>query len=109
MPFSRQCEYTASQPHLVENSLFACSLLSLTQGHASVNSNNFSYFTTRNMAKDREAQAQMTYHFLQHLDRSGFRNVSYLRQQFNDFKETIEEAAKLEPVRKTSPNIKYLG
>ena len=54
------------------------------------------------MAGDKEVQAQMAYHFLEHLDRSGFENVSYLRQQFNDYKETIEEAAKLEPVRKTS-------
>ena len=61
------------------------------------------------MARDREVLAQMMYHFLQHLDRSGFENVSYLRQQFNDYKETIEEAAKLEPVRKAFPNIHYLG
>ena len=58
------------------------------------------------MARDREVQAQMTYHFLQHLDRSGFENVSYLRRKFNDYKETIEEAAKIEPVRETFRNIK---
>ena len=52
------------------------------------------------MASDREAQVQITYDFLQHLDRSGFENVRYLRQQFNDYKGTIE-AAKIEPVRET--------
>ena len=109
MLFPRQCEYTTPQPHLVEKKWFACSPLSLTEDLAFVSFNNFSYITTRNMARDREAQAQMIYHFLQHLDRSGFENVSYLRQQFNDYKETIEEAAKLEPVRKTFPKIKYLG
>lgn len=56
-----------------------------------------------------KVQAQMTYHFLQHLERSGFENVSYLRHQFNEYKDTVEEAAKLEPVRKIVPNIKYLG
>lgn len=109
MLFPHQCEYTAPQSHLVENLLFAFSLLSLAEDLAHVNFNIFSYITTRNMARDRDAQAQMIYHFLQHLDRSGFENVSYLRQQFNDYKETIEEAAKLEPVRKTSPKIKYIG
>lgn len=61
------------------------------------------------MARDREAQVEMAYRFLQYLDRSGVENVSYLRQQFNDYKEIIEEAAKLKPVKKTSPNPKYLG
>ena len=103
-------EYTAPPtPSCPKICSLRASLLSLAEDLTLVNFNIFSYITTRDMARDRDAQAQMTYHFLQHLDRSGFENVSYLRQQFNDYKETIEEAAKLEPVRKTSPKIKYLG
>lgn len=84
MLLSPPCEYRSPTPSC-EIGLFACSLLYLTEDLAPVNSNSFSYITMRNMARDREAQAQMTYHFLQHLDRSGVENISYLRQQFNDY------------------------
>ncbi len=109
MLFPRQGEYNAPLPHLVEKLLFACSLLSFTEDLVLVIFTTLAAILRANMARDREVQAQMTDHFLQHLDRSGFENVSHLRQQFNDYKETIEEAAKLEPGRKTFPNIKYLG
>ena len=58
------------------------------------------------MSRDREFQAQIMYQFFQDLDQSGFKNVSYLRQKFNDCKETIEKAAKPEPVRETFRIIK---
>ena len=96
-------------PILSKKLLFACSLLSFTEDLVLVIFKTLAAIPRANMARDREVRAQMTYHFLQHLDQSGFENVSYLRQKFNDYKETIEEAAKLEPVRKTFPNIKYLG
>ena len=53
------------------------------------------------MVSDREVQVQMIYDFLRHLDRSGFDNVSSFRQEFNNYKETTEKAAKPEPVRGT--------
>lgn len=109
MLLPHQCEYNTPLPHLVEKLLFACSLLSFTEDLVLVIFTTLAAILRANIARDREVQAQMMYHFLQHLDRSGCGNVSYLRQQFNDYKETIEEAAKLEPVRKTLPNIKYLG
>ena len=78
---------------LVEDLLFACSLASnLLRILHSVDFTNFSYITTRNMARNKEAQA-LVYYFLEHLERRGFDNVSCLRQQYNDYNDIIKKAA----------------